>query len=249
MWSIITIVILVLIVAVLALGVAYINVGKLKPLNEDALIYSFGGDPSLSSTQNNITLQCPTGKSIKVLDAWYEPYDPNYQFMGDDTMGLYGTDDDGNVIGPIDKQGNVSGSLDDDVWSKTSNATHLPDNDGQGIYSKVCKYSSVEGKYTSGSGHCLIVNALPLVSTLANGLQSAKIHINDDSSLLPSPCVGEVPGKSGSLNIHDSNENYDNLKYFLPMGSPTTSDVTDSSSVVNGQQGYTLHGIYTCVVD
>lgn len=247
MWS--TIFIVVLIFLLIGLGVAlwYINVKKLEPLNEDNKIYMFGGDPNVTNGQ--VALQCPAGRSIRVLDAWYETYDPNYQFApATDCMGLYGTDDSGNIVGPVDSSGNI-GSL-GSMWEVISDAKYMTKNNGYAVASTVCGYDAVEGTTTNGSGQCLIINALPVVAAVANGQNSSSLSINSDSALLPSPCIGTISGQTGTLDIHDStNGNYNSLQKFLPLGSPTLSDVNDNTSSTAGQQGYYLHGTYTCALD
>lgn len=250
MWSIITIVILFIIIILLVGILGYFNIEVLEKLNEDNTIYMFGGDPAETNPSNQISLKCPQGRKIKVLDAWYETYDPNYQFSGDSTLGMYGTDEDGNVVGPVDVNGIISDDLDSDIWGVTSNAKGLPKNNNYGVYNKVCVYDNIEGTGSTGSGDCRILNVLPTVAALANDKNSITVQVNDPSSLLPSPCVGTISNKDGNLNFHDLNGgNYNQLKTFLPIGSPTIKNVTDSDSIINGQQGYYLHGTYTCSLE
>lgn len=183
------------------------------------------------------------------------------------TSGLYGTDINGKPVGPIGAGKPLPSDTDATYWL-LSNTANLPDNGNTGIYSNICTYDQFEGYSSSGFGGCKIGNALPIISGLANGQTTYTMPITSGVGpssknvaysypYLPSPCSGTLPTPSfqntaSDLDYHQPNNTYADDVQLFPIGSPTKSfeggSLKDAQSV-SGQQGYYLHGIYSCVLD
>lgn len=235
----------IVVIVVVVLLAEYIRIYKARPNSEKNIIYTFGGDPM--EQNGKIKLSCPVGKKINVIDAWHEVYDPYAQLHGkSNTIGLYGTNSKGQVTESIKEDGTAPSDLDEKIWG-VSNTSPLKNNNGNAIYNKMYTFSNIEGTKGSGSANCRIQNALSLASKIANGKENATL----DLTLFASPCSGSMPSdgdSSKSLEIHqDDGSYYGKSRTLFPIGSPTkTLDKSDKPTQINGQQGYYLHGIYTC---
>lgn len=247
-WEIIAIVFLIIVIIGIVLFNFYFRNSYIKPKAKEGELKQFGGD--LDVQNNKIELKCGEGEEINVIDAWYEVYDPNYQLSGEKyTSGLYATGKKGELIGPIISDGSANNmkELNKDLWGVSSDSIPLSKtNGGNAFYSKLGKYTTIEGYDSTGEGQCLIQNALPMIAKAANGKTTVTIDTKD----LPSPCSGNMPGyKNNSLEIHQDNSNYNKVKSSFPIGSLSkkNTDPNNNSSTL-GQQGYYLHGIYTCSI-
>lgn len=224
-WAIIVIIILVAATLLLGGFLFYQNQTQLQSSNEDNLINFF-------SVQENKTtnLTCPTGRSISLIDAWYELYDPNFQCTSNPSPCAPGMDSSGEPVFPS-SQCEVSGvssgdNVDSSLWE-------LKGSGPSAAYSAlVCRYEK-DGMPKDDSTPCISMNALGYLANVVNGQNSTTISGSVNGDFGPAPCsdAGDIP-------------------YAWPIGAPFSSnDPGDDPSMSMGYSGYYGHGVYMCTLD
>jgi len=240
-WIIGIIICLLIIAIVLGFYSYYQNQVELQEENQKNIFYNFSvndGDPP-------VTLSCPVGQVVELVDAWYEVYDPNFQCAAIPSPCSPAISNDGKLVWPSGGQCSDLGCSDEnatpsDAWESVT------DKEGNQTYrNKYCGYDK-NGNPTSSSGspQCLSMNALGYLANVVNGQSTVSIDASPNGNFGPSPCTSSITSikpistsECGEINPVFPTMTYANSK----------PDPSSSPSLTVGFQGVYGHGIYTCV--
>lgn len=238
-WATLVVVFLV-IVAAATIGISLYRAKKYAlPAEESDIIYPFSGFTSLTKYGSNTPqIQCPVGKKINIIGAFYEVYDPFFQCYKDGP-----SEDLKNLCKatsssiPTEYQPtcvNPSGST--IINSNFQNTTCLPPSPSAG------------GPPIDRPTQANTVQGLP-VCTMRDVSAIVAHQCDDRQVCLPSlspPNMGPVPCAVFSNNSNTALSNLSTLPNVPGRSSLANSDGTASLGST-AKQGYYVHGLYTCI--
>ena len=227
-WSVIIVVVLVIIAAALGAFLYYQNQVLLQQSNQDNLIYPFS--VNATGPGSTTTLQCPVGRVISVIDAWYELYDPNFQCTLTPTACAPAQDTNGNPVFPTSActpEGLSQGSDATAIWGEIGSG------DTATYIDSVCQYDKY-GMPLSDDIPCVSMNALGYLANAVNGQNKVAISGAPNGFFGPAPCDNAVNGDPTSW----------------PLGGAYNKASPDQEDNIGmGYSGYYGHGIYACVLE